>query len=257
MASRVSQAVNRKLHFFNEHVNSTRRLRTRFRSSDDTRIRRISSIRTRGDINAKRVENFVTAIMHARSVRFARTASRRWKTLTVPTEVTTGTKEIYSSFYISPKTRISDGRWRKAGLMNIQEQRSAELDSALVGARWERKKERKKNRMVSEGGSWRKKDAWRRKDRGWTRENALTLTRLICWELYILIFIPGTLSLTSFLFFLPSPSLPSLLFPCPCFSAHLTSSRDPSSNPAFFLLHPPRVSRSFPASLRLFTLVES
>lgn len=75
------------------------------------------------------------AIMHAGSVRFARAASRRWKTPTVPSEVTSGAKEIYSPFYISPKTRISDGRRRKAGLMNIQEQRSAELDSALVGTR--------------------------------------------------------------------------------------------------------------------------
>lgn len=30
-------------------------------------------------------------------------------------------------FYISPQTRISDGRRRKARLMNIQEQRSTEL----------------------------------------------------------------------------------------------------------------------------------
>lgn len=43
----------------------------------------------------------------------------------------------------------------------------------------------------------------RKRDMVRTRENALTLTRLIYWELYILIFIPGTLSLTSFLF---SPS---------------------------------------------------
>jgi len=165
----------------------------------------------------------------------------------MPTEVTTGAKEIYSPFYISPKTRISDGRRRKAGLMNIQEQRSAESDSALVGAMREREREgREKNRMVSEGGSWKKRDAWRRRDRGWMRKNALTLTRLICWELYILIFISETLSLTSFLFFPPSPaflaSFLSLFFRSPHFFV--------PSNPAFFPWSPP-------ASSRLFTLAES
>lgn len=147
---------------------------------------------------------------HAREehVRFARQASRRWKT---PAEVTTGTKVIYSPFYISPKTRISDRRRREAGLMNIQEQRSVELDSALVGARWERKKERGKNRMVSEGGSCKKKDAWWRREiedgraRKCSDVNAINLLGTLHFNIH-----PGD-ALPDLLPFLPAFSLTAFL----------------------------------------------
>lgn len=85
----------------------------------------------------------------------------------VPSEVTTGVKEIYSPFYISPKTRISDGRRRKAGLMNIQEQRSAELDSVLVGTRREGRKEGEGERERRKKIEWSaREEAGERKTRG-------------------------------------------------------------------------------------------
>lgn len=76
------------------------------------------------------------AIMHVGSARYAPTAGV--VALADAVGADRRAKEIYFLFYISPETRISDGRRRKARLMNIQEQRSPEL------AQDEREKEREK-----------------------------------------------------------------------------------------------------------------
>lgn len=158
---RVNRPVNRKLHFFNEHVNSARRLRTRFRSVDDERAH-VSIVYPASALAAISTRNASRISLRQSCTRRA-SVSHGVATL----EDADGADEDdgrYEEDLLFFLYFAQDAHFRRtteeSGINEYSgaTERRVGLCTPLVGARWERKKERKKNRMVSEGGSWRKRE---------------------------------------------------------------------------------------------------